>query len=217
MRAYVAEFIGTFALVFAGVGAIAADYATDGAVGLVGIAFAHGLAIALMIAALGAVSGAHFNPAVTFGLWSIDKIDLGTAVGYWAAQLLGGLVAAGLLGALYGADLLGAVAYGAPALAEGVSLGAGIAIEAVLTFFLVFVIATVAVYQKSALAPFAIGLAIVMDIFAGGPLTGAAMNPARAFGPALLSGAWAGHLAYWVGPLVGGVLAALAARWFYEK
>ena len=150
-----AEAIGTFALIFIGAGAIITDAVTKGHVGVLGIALAHGLAIAVMVSALGAISGGHFNPAVTCGF-----------------------------------------------------------LEAIGTFFLVVVVFGTAVSpQAPRIGGLAIGLTIAMDVLAFGPLTGAAVNPARAFGPALVAGWWKAHLVYWIGPIIGGVVAG----WVYAN
>jgi MIP family channel proteins len=205
----VAEFIGTFALIFVGVGAIYQN------AGLLAVALAHGLTIFVMIAALGHISGGQFNPAVSFGLWVGGKMPLARMIAYWIAQLLGATAAAFLLLYVF-ADLPGQVAAttiakGTPDLIkEGITPLQGIVIEAVLTFFLVFVIYGSAVDSRAVkLAPLAIGLTVTLDILFNGPLTGAAMNPARVFGPALASGHWHNHLVYWVGPLIGGALGGL--------
>lgn len=210
-KASLAEAVGTFALIFIGAGSILADHLTGGKVGLVGIAFAHGLAIGTMVLALGAVSGGHFNPAVTFGFLVTGRQPLGRGLSYVAAQLIGASVAALLLTAVFPEATRQTVHLGTPTLATGVTTGIGIVVEAVLTFLLVTVIFGAAVDPRGphAVAGLAIGLVITMDILAGGALTGAAMNPARALGPALFSGMWAHQLVYWVGPLLGGAAAAL--------
>ncbi|MBI4466919.1 MAG: MIP family channel protein [Acidobacteria bacterium] len=208
-----AEFIGTLALIFIGAGSICADKLTGGGVGLVGIALAHGLTIAVMVSAIGHISGGHINPAVTFGALAAKKISPREAAVYWLAQLAGGVVGAGLLGVAFDDATREAVHWGAPALAGHLwAPVGGMLVEAVLTFFLVFVVFATAIDDRGAfkaVAGFAIGMVITFDILAGGPLTGAAMNPARAFGPALLAGFWANHWVYWVGPLLGGLLAGL--------
>lgn len=215
--AFLAEFIGPFALTFIGGGAILATGGHD----LVAIALAHGLAIALMIAAAGHISGGHYNPAVTIGMWATGKIETGKAVGYIVAQLLGGLAAAGVLVAL--APHLGdgklTVLNANPALAAGLGGGLGFVVEAILTFFLVFVIFGVAVDPRGpkAIAPLAIGLTIVIDIFAGGGLTGAAMNPARWIGTAVMSGSFADAWVYWAGPIVGALVAAFVQAKVLQK
>ena len=210
----VAEFIGTFTLIFIGAGSICADqflHGTGGP-GLLGIAIAHGLAIGIMISALGHICGGHFNPAVTIGFWVTKRFSTLEVVGYWAAQLAGAVAAAFLLKMLVPEDTWRAVALGTPDLARDFTRLNGMILESVMTFFLVLVVFATAVDEKGAfnkIAGFGIGLTITMDILMGGPLTGAAMNPARAFGPALAAGHWANHGVYWVGPLAGGFLAGL--------
>ena len=206
-----AEFVGTFALVFAGMGAIAVGAE------LVGVALAHGLVIAVMASAVGHISGGHFNPAVTFGFLVTRRIVPSLAGAYVVAQLLGAILAALALRAFYpdGVDFDA----GVPQLA-GVGAGAGMAIEAVLTFFLVWVIFATAADPRGAfksIAGLAIGLTITLDILAAGPLTGAAMNPARAFGPELVQGVWDDFLVYWIGPLTGAGLAALIYDLLYLR
>lgn len=214
-RKLVAEAVGAFTLVFAGVSAICLA-AGNASIGLLEIAFAHGLAIALMVSALGAVSGGHFNPAVTAGFWVTRRISTVLALGYVLAQLAGGIVAALLLVVLIPEGLRDAANLGTPALGPGIGFGAGVGIEVVLTFFLVLVVFGTAVDRRAPkLGGMAIGLTITMDILAGGPLTGAAMNPARALGPALVSGNWGDHLVWWIGPIIGGVLAAMLYHYVF--
>ncbi|HKO05849.1 MAG TPA: MIP family channel protein [Candidatus Acidoferrales bacterium] len=208
---FVAEFMGAFTLLFFGVGSICfAQQAGASGPGLVGIALAHGLAIAVMFAAVGHISGGHFNPAVTAAFWVTRRLGTLEALLYWVAQLLGAAAGSYLITLFYLEDVWRRAALGVPALASDVSPVMGIAIEAVLTFLLVFVFFGTAANRDSAfgrLAPFAIGLTITGDILAGGVLTGAAMNPARAFGPALVGHYWANQAVYWVGPLAGGIVA----------
>jgi MIP family channel proteins len=205
LRKCVAEAIGTFTLIFIGIGVI---YNNPG---LLGIALAHGLAIAVMVSATAGISGGHLNPAVTFGLMVGGKIDLKGALAYWVAQLAGAAAAAYLIIGIVGHAIgVPVVAQGTPDLASTISQGQGIAIEAVLTFFLVFVVYGSAVDARAPkIGGLAIGLTVALDILFGGPLTGAAMNPARTFGPALASGHWNNHLVYWIGPMLGGLLAGL--------
>ncbi len=205
LKVYLAEFIGTFALVFIGAGAVAANS------GLVGIALAHGLVLMAMIFALGHVSGGHFNPAVTIAMLLNKEIKTEKAIGYIGSQLLGASFAGFLLLAFFPA----AGGLGVPALGSGMSFAQGALLEAILTFFLVTVIFGVAVDKKGSpqVAGLAIGLVLAFDILMGGSLTGAAMNPARAFGPAIASGQWANQAVYWLGPIVGALLGALA----YDK
>jgi MIP family channel proteins len=214
-RQAVSEFIGTFALIFIGVGAIHNNTAGSG-MGLLGVALAHGLTIAVMVTAVGGICGGQLNPAVTFGLWVGGKMETGKSVVYVVAQLLGATSAAFLLLGLLsdplapGQSAAKIVAQGTPALAPHVSAMQGVVIEAVLTFFLVFVVYGSAVDSRSPrLGGLAIGFTVTLDILFGGPLTGAAMNPARTFGPALASGAWSNHWVYWAGPLLGGGLAGI--------
>ena len=207
----VAEFIGTFTLLLFGVGSICfAQQAGAGGPGLLGIAFAHGLGIGVMVAAVGHISGGHFNPAVTVAFWVTRRQGTVEALLYWIAQLLGAAAASFLITRFFVEDVWRRATLGVPALAADVTPIVGIVIEAVLTFLLVFVIFGTAADKDSAfgkLAPFAIGLTITGDILAGGVLTGAAMNPARAFGPALVGHYWANQAVYWVGPLAGGIAA----------
>lgn len=217
-KALVAEFIGTFTLIFIGVGAIAADHITGGKLGLTGIALAHGLAIAVMASATGAISGGHLNPAVTIALWSAKKIDNVNAVGYVIVQCLGGIVAAFLVTQCVPADALKAVGMGTPALGSGITAQAGLITEIILTFFLVFVIYGTAVDSRAPkMGALFIGLTVALDILMGGAISGAAMNPARHLGPALLGGGLQNIWIYWVGPIVGGVLAAQIYKTQLEK
>lgn len=214
-RAAFAEAVGTFALIFVGAGSIVADQLSGGRVGITGIALAHGLAIATMVAATGHVSGGHLNPAVTAGFVATRRLTVGQGTRYVIAQLVGASVGGLLLTASFPEVARQTAHLGTPALGRGITPGVGIVVEAILTFLLVFVIFGVAVDARGprGIAPLMIGLGIAMDILVGGALTGAAMNPARAFGPALFSGFWRNQIVYWVGPLLGGILAA----WVYES
>jgi aquaporin Z len=204
LRPLTAEFIGTFGLVFVGAGAIVTDQA-KGNVGLLGIAFAHGLVLAIMVTATMRISGGHLNPAVTFGLWLANKIDAKGAGLYVATQLVAGIVAALLVKILFPVMAGEVTGYGLPRIAADVSLIEGIFIEAILTFLLVSAFFGTAVSDDAPqVGGFGIGLVLVFAILVGGPLTGAALNPARALGPAAVAGDWQGHIAYWLGPLLGG-------------
>lgn len=221
LKQCVAEFIGTFALVFIGVGVIANHSGLTGNAGLLAVAFAHGLTIAVMVAATAGISGGHLNPAATFGLLLGGKINLRRAILYIGAQLVGAIVAAWLVMLLLGsAEVPGKelVFKGTPAIGKGPTIIQSIGIEAVLTFFLVFVIYGAAVDSRGGyLGPLMIGLTVALDIMFGGPFTGAAMNPARTFGPAVIGGQWENHVVYWVGPLLGGGLAGLVYGRFLIK
>ncbi|MES2154846.1 MAG: aquaporin [bacterium] len=205
----IAEFIGTFTLIYVGILVLS----NGGGAGLTGAALAHGLAIAVMVSATMMISGGHLNPAVTFGAWVGGKIRGGEAMSYVLAQLAGG-AAGGLLAKLSLGGVNGGA--GVPALghyADGtaVPVEAGILIEAVLTFFLVFVVYGTGIDARfgGRIGGLAIGLTVALDILAGGPLTGAAMNPARWFGAALPAQQWRQASVYLVGPLLGGALAGL--------
>ena len=220
----VAEFIGTFTLIFIGAGAICADAymkAGGGAgAGLLAIAAAHGLAIAIMVTAVGHISGGHLNPAVTIGFWVCRRLSTFHALAYWLAQLAGATFAAYLLSVILPESVWRPAALGTPDLAADFTRVHGMALEAALTFLLVFVVFATAADAKGAfdkIAGFAIGLTITMDILLGGPFTGAAMNPARAFGPALVARHWMNHGVYWVGPLVGGVVAGFLYNALYLR
>jgi aquaporin Z len=218
MDKYVAEFIGTFTLIFIGVGAIAANFATGGALGLTGIALAHGLAIAVMVSATAATSGGHLNPAVTCGALAAGKIKPGTAAGYIVAQCLGAIVAAGLIKLAVPAATLDAVNMGTPGLGEGITVTQALVTEAVTTFFLMFVVYGTAIDARAPkVGGLFIGFTICMGIMAAGPISGGAINPARYLGPALLGGGLANAWVYWVGPIAGSVLAALVYKGAIES
>jgi aquaporin TIP len=211
-----AEFVGTFTLVFIGAGSIIAT----GGGNLTAIALAHGLAIGVMASAVGHISGGHFNPAVTFGFLVTRRLAGRLAAVYWFAQFTAAILAALLLQGLLPEQQVDAVNLGVPALGPGISGGQGLVIEAVLTFFLVWVIFACAADPRGAfrmIAGLAIGFTISLDIFMGGPYTGAAMNPARAFGPELVQNVWSNAWVWYVGPVLGGVAAALAYEWLYLR
>ncbi len=199
-----AEVVGTFALTFIGAAAIA-----NGKNDLLGVAFAHGLTLMIMVYALGAISGAHVNPAVTLGLAIGKQIDWQKAVSYWVAQFVGASIAGFVLLAIFNDPSAKTGFLGTPTLAPSINAAVGIIIEAILTFFLVLVVYMTAVDGRApqGFQGIAIGLVLTMDILAGGPLTGAAMNPARYFGTALASFHLNEFVVYFVGPAVGGILA----------
>ncbi|MBI5228001.1 aquaporin [Candidatus Micrarchaeota archaeon] len=215
LKKYLAEFLGAFALIFIGAGAVLVNGLTGGAVGLVGIALAHGLVLMTMIYGMAHISGAHFNPAVTIAMLANKRINLSDAAGYILSQLTGAGVAGFLLFFLYPTATSGQL-YGFP---TTIGLGFGIALEAVLTFFLVLTIYGTAVNKKAPSGFFglAIGSVLIYDIILGGTQTGAAMNPARAFGPALASGVWGPQLIYWVGPVLGGLLASFVYEYLIRE
>ena len=205
-----AELVGTFVFVFIGAGSIITNTFVPGALGLVGIAFAHGLALSIVISAFGATSGGHINPAVTIGFLVTRRITPILGILYIMAQLVGATLAGLLLRAVFPQAVWQAAQLGTPNLGPGVSFGTGILVEAILTFFLLLAVFGTAVDPRAPkIGGFGIGLTVLVDILVGGPLTGAAMNPARAFGPALAGGFWQNDLVYWIGPIIGAVIAAL--------
>ncbi len=210
-----AEFLGTFALVFFGEGAACATQYIHGSldVNLLIVALAHGLAIAAFFAALSGVSGAHFNPAVTIGYWATKRLNTLDAVLYWAAQIGGAIAAAYLLRAMLPEEAWRNVALGTPQLVRDFPKWASMSLEALATFFVVFVFFATTHDDRNASSTksaAAIGATYALGILVAMPFTGGALNPARAIGPWLATGA---HLAnqgvYWVGPLAGGFLAGL--------
>ena len=204
-RRLLAEFVGAFALTFIGGGAIIMTQGGD----LVAIALAHGVTIAVMVCALGHISGGHFNPAVSLAMLITGRLKTNEFAGYVAAQCVGALAAAAILAGIHSTDL---VKTASPALGSGVSVGSGLVLEIIMTFFLVFVIFGVAVDPKgtfAAVAGLPIGLTITVDIFLGGGLTGAAMNPSRWIGTAIVGGQWDNFWIWIVGPGVGAAIAAL--------
>jgi len=202
---FLAELIGTFALTFIGAGAGAL-----GVGGLVGVAFAHGLTVMAFIYAYGHISGTHINPAVTFGAALAGALSWAEAVYYWIAQFIGAALAGALLFFVLGGASTG---LGATVLASGVTPVQGVVLEAVLTFLLVNSVLQGAVRGKAGnFAGVAIGLTLTLAILMGGPLTGASLNPARTFGPALFTGTLNQFWIYLVGPFAGAALAFVADR-----
>ena len=214
VRQFAAEFIGAFVLIFAGAGSIILF--AGNAAGVVVIALAHGLAIAVMVSTLGHISGGLFNPALTAGLWVTRRLGTLTTVGFVLAQLAGAAVAAWALLLLFPEAQREAVNLGVPELGPATTFAQGVGLEAVMTLILMLVVFGTAIDGRGPrVGGFAIGLTITLDILFGGPLTGAAMNPARAFGPALAQLSWDSHLVYWVGPLIGAVAGALVYHYVF--
>lgn len=216
-QATLAELIAVMLFVFVGSGAIIGIgmVGADGGTTLIIAALAHGLAIAALVSAIGRVSGGHINPAVTVAAVVTGRMSLVKGAMYVAAQLIGALVGAALL--LSVIPLADQGTLGAHSL--NVDVASGLIVEMILTFMLVFVIFATAMDPKGPghLAPFAIGLTVMVNHFVGVPLTGASMNPARSFGPALATGEWANHWVYWVGPIMGAVLAAIIYEVIYIR
>src|SRR5947207_3837561 len=234
LRRGFAEFVGTFTLIFIGAGSILTltkllEPATNGnaqALGvyssltLVSVALAHGLAIGVMVSAVGHISGGHFNPAVTLGFFITRRLAPTLALVYWSLQLLGATAAALLLRWFFSDSVRATTNLGAPGLGTGISVWQGVVIEGILTFFLVWVIFATAADPRGtfkSIAGLAIGFTITLDVLMGGPLTGAAMNPSRAFGPQLVGNVWSHGWIWYIGPLIGGGLAALAYELLYPR
>ncbi|HEY7479382.1 MAG TPA: aquaporin [Gemmatimonadales bacterium] len=210
LRRTLAELLGTFALVFIGVASVATMSFPNASYGILGIALAHGLVMGVMVTALMGISGGHLNPAVTLGILAARRTDVRSAAGYIVAQLLGAVLAAWLIKMVYPPGILRSISLGTPAIANSIQFHQAMMLEAVMAFFLVSAVFGTCVNPAAPrVGGFGIGLALMFDVLVGGPLTGAAVNPARAFGPALVSGQWVAHAVYWVGPIIGGVLAAV--------
>ncbi len=220
MRAYVAEVIGTFFLCFAGIAAIlSTEDPISSGIGLIGIALAHGLALSVAVNAFAGVSGAHFNPAVTIGFLATGRITPPKAVGYIIAQLIGASIAALACNFIFPPVAVESAHLGIPLPGgEWVTVPILLVTEFILTFLLMTAIFGTAVDERGKalkIGGFGIGLTVTFDILAGGAVTGASMNPARSFGPALIqfitgnNGAWDHHMLYWIAPVVGAVVAAL--------
>jgi MIP family channel proteins len=212
-RPCLAEFVGTFYLCFAGIAAILSNTpAVGGTSGLLGIALAHGLALSIAVNVFGGESGAHFNPAVTCGFLVTDRIKPGLAVAYIISQLLGATTAAGICRVIFPAAAVTAGNLGLPLPAPWASTGVVLMTEFVLTYLLMTSVFGTAVDERGRavkIGGFGIGLTVTFDILAGGAITGASMNPARSFGPALELMQWQWHWAYWVAPIAGACAAAL--------
>ena len=199
LKSFIAEMIGTYGLVFAGTGAIMIDELSGGRVGNVGIGLTFGLIVSAMVHSTGHISGAHINPAVTLSLALCRHFSWRSVPLYWAAQLIGAAAASAVLLAL-----LGEVGSMGSTLPSG-SVWQSFGLEIVLTFFLMFVIMAVATDTRAVgqTAALAIGGTVALEAIFAGPISGASMNPARSFGPALTSGIWGTHWVYWAGPILG--------------
>lgn len=219
-RALLAEATGTFMFLSIGAGSVVAHEMTGGLVGLLGIALANGLALAVAVSIFGAISGAHFNPAVTLGLWIAGKHPRERVLTYWAAQLAGALAAGIFLRIAFGhAERINNVAlFGTPGITPGLEPLTAIVIEIVLTVFLLWaVFGTMVSPNAPRLAGFGVGLLVTANTLLGGPLTGAAMNPGRWLGPAAAAAHFNDWYVYLIGPLLGGALAGLSYKYFFAS
>ncbi|MDE2217758.1 MAG: MIP family channel protein [Planctomycetota bacterium] len=213
-KKYVAEFLGTFALVFIAAGAVCVDYylKRNGGQGLgtLGIAIAFGLGTTSVIYAIGYVSGAHINPAVTIAYWITKRTNPNTAIKYILSQIAGASLAGFALKTLF-PDALYTVYLGAGVLGDDVSLFRGIVMEFIISFLLVLTVFGTAVDKRAhkGFAGLTIGVVVLFGALVGGPISGGIMNPARAFGPAIASAQFTHHYVWWIGPILGGVVAAL--------
>ena len=212
-----AEFLGTFYLCFAGIAAIVCTTPAIGSgAGIVGIALAHGLALSVAVNAFGGISGAHFNPAVSCGFCVTGRLPLTNLGPYIVAQLVGATTAAFICRAIFPVDAVAQAQLGIPLPATWASPGVILLAEFIMTFLLMTSIFGTAVDQRGQavkIGGFGIGLTVAFDILAGGAITGASMNPARSFGPALVMGNFSFHWLYWVAPIAGACVAAL----LYER
>ena len=211
-RKYLAELLGTFALVFIGSGSVCANYylvkSGSPGFGLLGIAIAFGFVVVAVAYSLGYISGAHINPAVTVSMVATRRIKVGVGVMYIASQIAGATFAGYLLKVLF-PDALASVFLGTCVLGAGVTVTQAIVMEGVITFLLVFVVYATVFDKRStpALAGLAIGFVVLFGVMVGGAISGGSMNPARVFGPAMASGHFANHYVWWIGPIIGGVIA----------
>ena len=208
VRHFVAEFVGIFALVFVGGGAIMMARHTNSSAALVSVALAHGLILAIMVTATMRISG-HLNPAVTIGFVVTRRIEPMMAAIYICAQILGAIAAAYALKATFPAEVFDATRGGGQSISLDITGAQAFFLEAIATFFLTFVVFGSAVDPDAPhVGGFAIGLTLAAGILAIGPLTGGSLNPARSVGPAVASGIYEGQIVYWTGPIVGSMLAA---------
>ncbi len=216
-RAFV-EALGVFIFVFLGAGSVAAvNYAGLGTAGLLVIAIANGIGLALAISFAMNISGGHINPAVTVAAWINRLISTRDAAVYIIFQLIGAIAAGLFLVALYPSPIAIPVHYGAPSLGPGISITTGIILEAIMTFFLVTMVFGTAVDKRAPhIAGFGVGLVVMLDVLAGGAMTGAAMNPARALGPMIASGFLTNWYVYIIGPLIGAIVAALVYKYLVK-
>ncbi len=213
-RRALAELLGTLVLVFVGCGAVIMNNYPGTNLGLLGVAVAQGLAFGVAVTATMAISGGHLNPAITLALLVGRRVAPRDAAAYVVAQLLGGVLGAFLVKLVVPSGAASAALYGTPTLNAAYTVGSGILLEALLTFLLVSAVyGTIVAPEAPKVGGFGAGLMLTACILAGGPLSGGVLNPARAFGPALAAGNFTAQAVWWVGPVVGGVVAGLV--WGY--
>lgn len=215
---YLAEAFATFAFVFIAAGSVLANFKTAGSLGTVGIALAHGFALAAMIYTVWHFSGSHLNPAVTVALWATGHVKTLVAIGYIIAQLVGSVVAALFLKVIF-VSVSPQYYLGDNMLLPGITPGMGILVEALLTFFLVWTVFATLVDKKATpgFGGLCVGLVMAVSVMIGGSFTMAALNPARSFGPALVSSHWDVHYVYWVGPIIGALIAGFVYHFGFLK
>ena len=213
LRKYTSEFIGTFALVFAGCGAVGVESLNPGTLGHLGVSAVFGLIVMVMIYAVGNISGAHFNPAVSLGFFWARRIPFSEVPPYIIAQLTGSAAASLLLRFLLPTGASPGITFPAAGVWQSLAL------EAVYTFLLMFVILNVSTghMEKGIMAGVAVGGTVALLALIGGPLTGASMNPARSLGPTLVSGKWDMHWVYWAGPVLGSLAASPWCKFIQGK
>lgn len=214
---YVAEAFATFAVVFVAAGAVLANSLTGG-LGTVGVALAYGLVLAAMVYATWHVSGAHLNPAVTVALWATGHVKTLAGIGYIVAQLVGSVVAALFLKVVF-AGASSSLYLGNTMLVGSTTPGMGILVEGLLTFFLVWTFFATVVDKRATpgFGGLMVGLVLAVSVMVGAGFTMGALNPARSFGTALVSSAWVNHYVYWVGPVIGALVAGLVYHFGFVK
>ena len=219
LNKYYAEAFGTFLYVVFGAGAVIVQFLTDGKLGITAIAFSHAVIIGLVVYFFARISGAHINPVVTIALYIEKKIGKKDAVYYIVFQLIGAVLGGFFLRLLF-TNVAKATNLGAPVI-RGITPQTAFWFEFFITFMLMFVILYVikkGQRESPSISPsLAIGAIVFIDILFAGPFTGGAMNPARAFGPALVMGFWENHIIYWVAPLLGAVAAVYATRQLFKE
>ncbi len=217
-RRAVAELLGTLAIVYVGAGAAVVSNMASAGYGTLGIALAQAMVLGVMVTLMMDISGGHLNPAVSLSMMTTRRLDLTSGVVYIVAQVAGAVVGALLLKWSMPEHVTRAAALGTPLIAGTVTLGQAIFVEAVFSFFLVSAYyGSINTPRPANVGGFAVGLTLFFGILVGGPLTGAALNPARAFGPALVSGTWTGQIVYWAGPIIGALVAGAVWTWLLGR